>query len=245
MTTIRTAGKDIALETSDGELLADELRAIATGSQPLADAHHLARRLESAPSAPIDLDDHERFLALRATDHLRSLSAGSAALRDLRDHLIDTGATRWIAYTLDFRDGRPPVDFTSYSLAYNVLDRLITGAGDPLRVVEIIDMTTLVVEEWDRSRTRAVQFTFAPDRGITGRQALQLADRIATQRNLAAQSLAKKLRDEARHAAGITPPTRDLELEPAELEQLAAVLDEEHHPDDQAAFAHLRAAIPG
>jgi hypothetical protein len=144
MPTIRTAGKDIDLNDDEVTVLAAELRSIGDGSERMADAGDIAARLEG-PNHVSELDDHERFVILRATDHLRNMGATTPALIDLRDHIYGTAGITWIAYKLRHA-GHPATDFTSYSGTYVAGDRLVT-ADEELCITDI-DGETLQVVDW-------------------------------------------------------------------------------------------------
>lgn len=105
-------------------------------------------------TAPVfEPDARDRAILLRATEHLRNLGHRGELLT-LRDRLIGTGNARWIAYRLRFLDARPVQEFTSYSLAYGVGDRLVTPGKDELRVVGLAGRgpPELVVDELRRGQ---------------------------------------------------------------------------------------------
>lgn len=147
MTTICTAGKDIHLDQHDVGVLAAELRAISEGSESMRDAGAFAARLVG--NAAVGLDDHERFVVLRATDHLRNLTTATPTLIELRDHISLSGNQRWLSYTLDLHDGTQPTEFTSYSGEYITGDRLVTPFGEELRITNTAG-EVLVVSPWSR-----------------------------------------------------------------------------------------------
>ena len=148
--TVRTAGLTFRLTSADTDAITGELNAIGLGSLSVSDADAFAARFAARETEPIDLDDHERFLLLRATNHLRYGGVTGRAVTELRDHLSDTGDAGWIAYTLSHLDGRPDQAFTSYSLKYEPDDRLVAPDGGQLRVVSV-DAGTLTVDDWERT----------------------------------------------------------------------------------------------
>lgn len=130
---------DVAID--ELELLRAELEKIADGAARLAAAAELAARLDALTvplesGATFEPDPAERYALLRATAHLSNFGH-RGELNAVRERLSGTGDVDWIAYRLRFLDGRPPQDFTSYSLNYEVGDRLVTPAKEELRVVEI------------------------------------------------------------------------------------------------------------
>ncbi len=149
---IRFLTQEVVTEVGLDELeaLRDELRKIVDGAPRLAVAAKLVDRLDSLTSAAT-FEPHpgERFALLRATDHLQNLGH-KGELLTLRGRLIGTGDAGWIAYRLRFPDARPPQDFTSYSLAYEVGDRVVTPGKDELRIIGVDegDPPELVVDDW-------------------------------------------------------------------------------------------------
>jgi hypothetical protein len=154
---IRFVTPEVVTDVGEDELeaLHDELEKIAATNPPRRDVTTLLETLAShagslEPDAPtFEPSERDRAILLRATDHLRNLRHRGELLT-LRDRLIGTGAVRAIAYRLRFLDARPSQDFTSYSLAYGVGERLVTPAKDELQVngVGSGDPLELIVDDW-------------------------------------------------------------------------------------------------
>jgi len=131
------------VEAAEVETLHEELERLAATNKPRPDVTALIDRLQ-LQTADLDRDDaqifepsdRERAILLRAAEHLRHLK-DAPALTTLRDRISGTGGVKWISYRLQFVDARSPQDFTSYSLAYAVGDRLVTAEGQELRVIGI------------------------------------------------------------------------------------------------------------
>jgi hypothetical protein len=143
---IRFLTPEVTTEVAIDELerLRGELEKIADGAPRLAVAADLAARLDTL-TVPLDTsartfepDAGEQNALLRATDHLRNLDHHGDLLT-LRGRLVGTTGVEPIGYVLRFLDGRRSPGFTSYSLSYEVDDRLVTPAKEELRVVEIRD----------------------------------------------------------------------------------------------------------
>jgi hypothetical protein len=86
----------------------------------------------------------------------------------------------------------------------------------------------------------AVVFAFGSKPGLTERQALEVAAALAARRNLAAESAATKIRHQARVNVDAGETSKDVQLEPQEIAELAAVMTEIAWPDDEPAYAYLR-----
>jgi hypothetical protein len=95
-------------------------------------------------------DDRQRAILLRAIDHLRNFGGQGDVLIKLRDKLCGERKSEPIGYGLHSVKGGPTSDFTSYSDAYNVGDRLVYPGGSEYRIVDNFDGNPLefLVEEW-------------------------------------------------------------------------------------------------
>ena len=158
-------GTSIRFRTPDGRvdvgsneltLLRDELQKIAATNPPRPDVTSLIETLQvrdgrlGIGTRSFEPDEAESALLLRATDHLRKIDH-RGFLMELRHHLVTGEDVREVEYRLRFVDARPAQDFTSYSLAYQPGDRLVTGTGEELYVVEAREQTNpheLLVAGW-------------------------------------------------------------------------------------------------
>jgi len=94
-------------------------------------------------------DDQQRAILLRATDHLRNLGHRGDVLK-IRDVLCGSGGIQPISYCLCNIKGGPAFGFTSYSLSYDVGDRLVDARHSEYRIVDLGpgDPPELVVDAW-------------------------------------------------------------------------------------------------
>jgi hypothetical protein len=74
---------------------------------------------------------------------------------------------------------------------------------------------------------------------LSERQALEVAGALSIKRNLAAQSAAQKIRDQARVNLDAGETRKAVDLVPEEVAELAAVMNEVAWPDERD-YAHLR-----
>jgi hypothetical protein len=74
---------------------------------------------------------------------------------------------------------------------------------------------------------------------LSERQALEVASALSTKRNLAAQSAAQKIRDQARVNLDAGETRKAVDLVPEELAELAAVMNEVAWPEERE-YAQLR-----
>jgi DeoR/GlpR family transcriptional regulator of sugar metabolism len=74
---------------------------------------------------------------------------------------------------------------------------------------------------------------------LSERQALEVASALTTQRNLAAQTAAQKIRDQARVNLDAGETRKAVDLVPEERAELAAVMNEVAWPDEPE-YARLR-----
>jgi hypothetical protein len=87
----------------------------------------------------------------------------------------------------------------------------------------------------------SVVFPFGSEPAILSeRQALEVASALSAKRNLAAQSAAQKIRDQARVNLDADETRKAVDLVPEELAELAAVMNEVAWPDDEPEYARLR-----
>jgi hypothetical protein len=86
-------------------------------------------------------------------------------------------------------------------------------------------------------------FDFGDRPGLNEQDALDLAELLARRRNLPAQSLASKLRAQARVDVSRGQVSQDIPLEREELDVLATALAEEPWAQEQEWFEHLRAQV--
>jgi hypothetical protein len=85
-----------------------------------------------------------------------------------------------------------------------------------------------------------VVFAFGSKPGLNERQALVVADALSARRVTAAQSAAAKIRQQARVNPDAGETSEDVDLEPEEMAELAAVMTEIDWPDDEPEYAYLR-----
>jgi len=155
---IRFHASEFGVDVGSNELplLRDELEKMAATNPPHPEVTNLIEvlRLHDGPlghdARPFEPDAAESALLLRAIDHLRNLDH-RGFLMELRHYVATGERVGRVDYRLRFVDGRPSEDFTSYSLAYQPGDRLVTGTGDELYVIEARERTDpheLLVDEW-------------------------------------------------------------------------------------------------
>jgi hypothetical protein len=137
--------------------ICDELEKIAAANPPRPDATRLLDELKLhfiEANAGLDengptfaLDDQQRAILRRATDHLINLKPNDDVIK-IRDALRGPG--QWTSYSVRKIRGGRPFDFTSYSGSYGMNDRLIDTDGSEYRVVGLGpgDPPELVVEAW-------------------------------------------------------------------------------------------------
>jgi hypothetical protein len=116
------------------EAIRAELEKIKATNPPRADVDALldALELHTVDLGPgclrFEPNAQERWLLLRAVDHLRNLGHKGDVI-DLRDMLIASGDVKPITYKLHGIAGGPPIGFVSYSLEYGLRDRLVRADG--------------------------------------------------------------------------------------------------------------------
>jgi hypothetical protein len=86
----------------------------------------------------------------------------------------------------------------------------------------------------------AVVFAFGDRPGVPAEDAVQLADLLAQQRSLASDSLAAKIREQAKRDFAAGEKSEDIELSADEMVALSHVLAVEPWPKEQPWFEHLR-----
>lgn len=89
----------------------------------------------------------------------------------------------------------------------------------------------------------AVVFAFGNNPALSGDEAIELADALASRRNLAAVSLAHDIRLEASFGNDAQHATRDVDPTAEELGELVAVLQESRWPTEPAFENLLREAL--
>lgn len=85
-----------------------------------------------------------------------------------------------------------------------------------------------------------VVFAFGSKPELSERQAVEVARALSVRRNSAAQSAARKIRDQARVNVDDGETSHDVDLEPEEVAELAAVMTEVTWPDDEPEYEYLR-----
>jgi len=86
----------------------------------------------------------------------------------------------------------------------------------------------------------AVVFAFGSRPGVPGNDALELARLLARKRSLAGDSVAAKIREQAKRDPDRNEKSEDVELSADELITLTTVLAVEPWPKEQPWFEHLR-----
>jgi hypothetical protein len=146
----------VEVDLRDINAICDELRKIElTTNPPRPDVTRLLDELElhvveSELSGPMFTpDDRQRAILLRAIDHLRNLGLQGDVLK-LRNKLCGERNSEPIGYRLHDIKGGPALDFTSYSDAYDVGDRLVYPGGSEYRISDTYNGNPFefVVEEW-------------------------------------------------------------------------------------------------
>ena len=149
--------RDVEVNAATVDAIRDELEKIEAANPPRPDATRLLDELklhfikaiagldENGPT--FALDDQQRAILRRATDHLINLKPNDDVIK-IRDALRGPG--QGTSYSVRKIRGGRPFDFTSYSGSYGVNDRLIDTDGSEYRVVGVGhgDPPELVVEAW-------------------------------------------------------------------------------------------------
>src|SRR5947208_14680891 len=85
----------------------------------------------------------------------------------------------------------------------------------------------------------AVAFAIGSRPGLSESEALELAELLERRRSLASVMTAQRIREQARRDPD-RETSEDVELDPDDLKELAALLSEPRAPEELPAFAHLR-----
>jgi hypothetical protein len=90
-----------------------------------------------------------------------------------------------------------------------------------------------------------VFFAFGSRPGLSAHEALEVAELLSRQRDLASVRLAGKIRAQAKRDPDQGETSEDVAVDADEAAVLIALLDEPRWPDDRPAFTHLREELAG
>lgn len=149
--TIATSYVETTLPATNLSAVIEELEAIAATNPPRPDVTNLIDTMTLAVDRQaFDPDDDQSALLLRATDHLRNLRTTTVPIEALRRRLIAALGAQPITYDLLISDEQhPPREFASYSLAYELGDRLVPAGGRAFKVISA-DGAKLTLEGQNR-----------------------------------------------------------------------------------------------
>jgi hypothetical protein len=249
---------DVTVYVEETEIppLIDELHKIGDGAPRLHAAIELAESLQSlieSHKPVVDPTDRERYALVRATNHL-TRGGQHSGLIELRDDLYGTGNAAWLSYRLTFLDepARPAEDFTGYALNYEPGDRLVTPAGDELRVraTDFGTPATLDVVPWRPNQPYQVptfvfeHSTTRPFVSIPPQDALAIVAELTRRDDDSGHAAAQKI-----VAAMDLGSGTDITLNIFENAAVLAALDtlmarNDFHGDTEALHRELRARQP-